>query len=103
MTDITYNAISPFFGIGQLAIMGVAAWGLYHLLRPLKDTANKEEQYNNVEINALGELVERTQPKITEWTKLQKALAQKSFRKRLEEELVKDFFDNREKIKKVKE
>lgn len=102
---MTTDATPYFFFVGFAVLIGtlIVAYLLYQYIRILRMLADKEEAYTDTEIVALDELLKRTKPLIWQHKKLIEIQNKKSFRKRLEEELVKDFFEDREKQKRLKE
>lgn len=85
--------MGSFIDIGGMVLLLIVAWYFYRVMRPIID---KEEMYENTERVALDEFLKRTKPGIWEHAKLLEAQTNKRFRKRLEEELVSDFFKKRD-------
>lgn len=95
--------ITPFFilyGLAMLLGMGVIVYLVGQYGRFIKMAVDKEAVYNSTEITALDEFLKRTKPLIWEHAKLLEAQSKRSFRRKLEESLVNDFFKEREEQKK---
>lgn len=94
---------TPYFllwGLASLLGMGILVYICLQYSRFVKMEADKEEVYNKTEITALDEFLKRTKPLIWNHAKLMEAQGKRTFRKKLEASLVKDFFDEREDQKK---
>lgn len=103
--DITGDA-TPYFvlwGLASLIGMLILTYVIAQYVRYIRMEADKEEVYITTEIVALDEFLKRTKPLIWNHAKLMEAQSKRSFRKKLEETLVNDFFKEREEKKKKME
>lgn len=84
-----------FASIGICAVLCVFAWGLYQIFRSYKSMNDKEEMYGAAERTALQNYgVKKKGIDITKEMLKRKILVkkEKSFRRKLEEEVYDDFF-----------
>lgn len=99
---ITGDATPLFllYGIGSVLGIGIVVWFVYQYGRYVKMYADKEEAYVKTEMISLDEYLKRMKPLIWEHAKLMDVQRNRTFRARLEKELVSDFFKEREETKK---
>ena len=85
---------SMFVGIGALVFMGVAAYFFYQLARFVKPVADKEEKYELLEEMALEQLAADKGIDLEMEMEKRKVKKSRSFRGKIREELLKEFFES---------
>ena len=88
--------IGIFSDVGVLIMMCVVAYMFYQIARSLKNTADKEEKFDLYEEMVLMDHANRKGYDIEKEIVKRKYFNKKSFRKRIEEEIYKDFFKEKE-------
>ena len=88
-----------FTGIAILVLSGVLALFLYQLVRLLKQVVDKEGKYELFEELVIEDIAQKKGYDLKKAGLQREIIMQKSFRKKLQEEMIKEMFD-KEKVKK---
>jgi len=85
------------FGIGMLGIFIVGMYMFYQVARLYKFLADKKEAYSILEIAQLKNTANKKGIDLNKEIMKSKLMNTKSFEKKMEEEIMKDFFENKSK------